>query len=64
MKNQLQNQLNNNITKISESDKNLTFAGKSYNMYRLTKEEYVKIRRNVTTLTYKKNKQQQEKNRH
>ena len=63
VKNQLQNQLKEDIKKINQSDKTLTFADKSSNMYRLTKEEYVKMRRNAITSTYKKNKQQhQEKN--
>ena len=54
MKNQLQNQLKEDIKKINQSDKTLTFADKSSNMYRLTKEEYVKMRRNAMTSTYKK----------
>ena len=54
MKNQLQNQLKEDIKKINQSDKTLTFADKSSNMYRLTKEEYVKMRRNAITSTYKK----------
>ena len=58
MKNQLQNQLKEDIKKINQSDKTLTFADKSSNMYRLTKEEYIKMRRKAITSTYKKNKQQ------
>ena len=54
MKNQLQNQLKEDIKKINQSDKTLTFADKSSNMYRLTKEEYVKMWRNAMTSTYKK----------
>ena len=54
VKNQLQNQLKEDIKKINQSDKTLTFADKSSNMYRLTKEEYVKMRRNAMTSTYKK----------
>ena len=54
MKNQLQNQLKEDIKKINQSDKTLTFADKSSNMYRLTKEEYVKMRRNAMTSTSKK----------
>ena len=53
VKNQLQNQLKEDIKKINQSDKTLTFADKSSNMYRLTKEEYVKMRRNAKTSTYK-----------
>ena len=54
MNNQLQNQLKEDIKKMNLSDKTLTFADKSSNMYRLTKEEYVKMRRNSRTSTYKK----------
>ena len=39
VKNQLQNQPKEDIKKINQSDKTLTFADKSSNMYRLTKEE-------------------------
>ena len=52
MKNQLQNQLKEDIKKINQSDKTLTFADKSSNMYRLTKEEYLKMWTNVITSTY------------
>ena len=54
MKNQVQNQLKEDLKKTNQSDKTLTFADKSPNMYRLTKEEYVKMRRNVITSTLKK----------
>ena len=53
MKNQLQYQLKEDIKKINQSDKTLIFADKSSNMYRSTKEEYVKMRRKAITLTYK-----------
>ena len=56
MKNQLQNQLKEDIKKISQSDKTLNFANKSSNTYQLAKEEYVKMRRNAVTSTYKKQK--------
>ena len=64
------------MKKIYQSDKTLTFANKSSNMYRLTKEEYVKMRKNAITSTcpppppskktkkQKNNQQHQEKNRH
>ena len=39
------------MKKIYQSDKTLTFANKSSNMYRLTKEEYVKMRKNAITST-------------
>ena len=53
MKNQLQYQLKEDIKKINQSDKTLIFADKSSNLNRLTKEEYVKMRRNAITSTYK-----------
>ena len=64
------------MKKIYQSDKTLTFVNKSSNMYRLTKEEYVKMRKNAITSTctppppskktkkQKNNQQHQEKNRH
>ena len=60
------------MKKIYQSDKTLTFANKSSNMYRLTKEEYVKMRKNAITSPppskktkkQKNNQQHQEKNRH
>ena len=65
------------MKKIYQSDKTLTFANKSSNMYRLKKEEYVKMRKNEITSTctpplppskktkkQKNNQQHQEKNRH
>ena len=42
------------MKKIYQSDKTLTFVNKSSNMYRLTKEEYVKMRKNAITSTTKK----------
>ena len=54
MKNQLQNQLKEDIKQINQSDKTSTFADKSSNMYGLTKEEYVKMWRNAITSIYKK----------
>ena len=54
MQNQLQNQLKEDIKKLNQSDKTLIFADKLFNMYRLTKEEYVKMGRNAITSTYKK----------
>ena len=53
VKNQLQYQLKEDIKKINQSDKTLIFADKSSNLNRLTKEEYVKMRRNAITSTYK-----------
>ena len=60
MKNQLQYQLKEDIKKINQSDKTLTFADKSSNMYRLTKEQYVKMWRNVQKSIQKKKQQHQE----
>ena len=40
--------------KKKDSCKTLTLTGKSSNMYRLTKEEDVKMRRNAITSAYKK----------
>ena len=61
MKNQQQNQLKEDIKKTNQPDKTLTFADKSSNMYRLTKEhqhqhmkEQTETSRNELTL--KKNK--------
>ena len=54
LKNHLQNQLKENIKKINQSDKTLTFADRSSNMYRLAKEEFFKMRRTTITLTNKK----------
>ena len=54
VKNQLQNQLKEDIKQINQSDKTSTFADKSSNMYGLTKEEYVKMWRNAITSIYKK----------
>ena len=42
MKKQLQDQLKKDIKKINQSDKTLTFADKSSNMYRLTKKKTLK----------------------
>ena len=39
---------------IQQSSKTLTPANKTSNMYRITKEEYNKMRRNAITSTYKK----------
>ena len=54
VKNQLQSQLKKDIKKQISWIKTLTFADKSSNMCRLTKKEYVKMRRNAITSTYKK----------
>ena len=52
--NQLQGTLKSNIKLIQQSSKTLTPAYKTSNMYRLTKEEYNKMRRNAIISAYKK----------
>ena len=52
--NQLQGTLKSDIKLMQQSSKIVTPAGKTSNMYRLTKEEYNKMRRNAKTSTYKK----------
>ena len=54
VQNQLQRTLKSDIKSIQQSSKALTPADKTSNMYRLTKEEYNKTRRNAITSTYKK----------
>ena len=54
VQNQLQRTLKSDIKSIQQSSKALTPADKTSNMYRLTKEEYSKTRRNAITSTYKK----------
>ena len=52
VENQLQRTLKSDIKLIQQSNKTLTAADKTSNMYRLTKEEYNEMRRNAITLTY------------
>ena len=52
VQNQLQRTLKSDIKLIKQSNKTLTAADKTSNMYRLTKEEYNKMRRNAITSTY------------
>ena len=52
--NQLQRTLKSDIKLIQQSSKTLTPAGKTSNMYKVTKEEYNKMHRNTITSTYKK----------
>ena len=54
VQNQLQRTLKSDTKSIQQSSKTLTPADKTSNMYRLTKEEYNKMRRNAITSTYKK----------
>ena len=50
VQNQLQRTLKSDIKSIQQSSKTLTPADKTSNMYRLTKEEYNKMRRNAIVL--------------
>ena len=52
--NQLQRTLKSDIKLIQQSSKTLTPTNITSNMYRMTKEEYNKMCRNVITSTYKK----------
>ena len=54
VQNQLQRTLKSDIKLIQQSSHTLTPADKTSNMYRLTKEECNKMRRNATTSIYKK----------
>ena len=54
VKNQLQRRVKSGIKLIQQSSKILTPGDKNSNMYRLTKEEYNKMRRNAITSTYEK----------
>ena len=59
VKNQQQNQLKEDIKKTNQPNKTLTFADKSSNMYRLTKEHQHMKKQTETSrneLTLKKNK--------
>ena len=52
--NELQRTVKSDIKLIQQSSKTLTPAEKTSNMYRISKEEYNKMRRNAITSTYKK----------
>ena len=54
VRNQLQRKLKSDIKLIQQSSKTLKPADKTSKMYRITKEEYNKMRRNAITSTYKK----------
>ena len=53
-KSKFQRQLRQDISSIKRSDKTLTFADKTENIYKLTKEEYGKLINDAITTTYKK----------
>ena len=59
--NQLQRTLKSDIKLIQQSSKTLTPANKTSNMYRISKEEYNKMRRNAITSTSKKSQQKHQK---
>ena len=52
--NNFQENLNKDIRTIKQSSKTMTFADKTSNMYRLTKDQYDHILNNAVTSTYKK----------
>ena len=54
IKNSFHEKLKEDIKLIKDSHKTMTFADKTSNMYRLTKEQYDKLIMNSITSTYKK----------
>ena len=54
VKNQFLTKLKNGIKTVKHSKKTLTFADKTSNMYRLSKEEHEQLLTNAVTSTYKK----------
>ena len=54
IRNTFQEKLKDDIKLIKDSHKTMTFADKTSNMYRLTKEQYDKLIMNSITSTYKK----------
>ena len=54
IRNTFQEKLKEDIKLIKDSHKTMTFADKTSNMYRLTKEQYDKLIMNSITSTYKK----------
>ena len=53
-RNEFQNKMKEDARKIRNSEKTLTPADKTSNMYRPSKEEYNELRTNAVTATYKK----------
>ena len=49
-----QNRLKEDISSIRNSEKTLTTADKTSNMYKLSKQEYDHLKENAITSTYKK----------
>ena len=54
VKNQFLTKLKNDIKTVKQSKKTLTFADKTSNMYRLSKEEHEELLTNAATSNYKK----------
>ena len=54
VKNQFLTKLKNGIKTVNHSKKTLTFAEKTSNIYRLSKEEYDELLTNAVTSNYKK----------
>ena len=54
VKNQFLTKLKSDIKTVKQSKKTLTFADKTSNMYRLSKEEHVELLTNAVTSNYKK----------
>ena len=54
VKNHFQDQLEQDLKRLKASNKTLTFADKTRNIYRLTREEYEKILNDSIRATYKK----------
>ena len=54
VRNHFQDQLQQDLKRIKVSNKTMTFADKTRNIYRLTREEYKKILNDSITATYKK----------
>ena len=54
VRNHFQDQLQQDLRRMKASNKTMTFADKTTNIYRLTREEYDKILNDSITATYKK----------
>ena len=54
VRNHFQDQLKQELKKMKASNKTMTFADKTTNIFRLTREEYEKILNDSITATYKK----------
>ena len=54
VRNHFQDRLQQDLRRMKASNKTMTFADKTTNIYRLTREEYGKILNDSVTATYKK----------